>query len=71
MNLARLKTLPGFETDVVCYSTDVPYFFPLTTECILFGPGTIKVAHSEDEHIEIAELEKSVEDYCTIYQKLS
>jgi acetylornithine deacetylase/succinyl-diaminopimelate desuccinylase-like protein len=29
----------------------------------LFGPGSILVAHTSEEHVEIAELERAVEAY--------
>jgi acetylornithine deacetylase len=58
----RLGTLPGFPTSVAAYATDIPVLAPWGTP-YLFGPGSIHVAHSDDEHVEIAELERAVEAY--------
>ncbi len=58
----RLNTVPGFETSVVAYATDVPV---LTAwgEPYLFGPGSIHVAHTDGEYVEIEELRGAVESY--------
>jgi acetylornithine deacetylase len=58
----RLGVLPGYRTSVVAYATDIPALGNWGTP-YLFGPGSIHVAHREDEHIEIAELEAAVETY--------
>ena len=57
-----LGTVPGFDTDVMAYATDVPELSNWGTP-YLFGPGTIHVAHTDDEYIEIAELRASVDAY--------
>jgi acetylornithine deacetylase len=58
----RLATVPGFDSSVVAYATDVP---ELTAwgDPYLFGPGSIHVAHTPDEFIEIDELRGSVGAY--------
>jgi acetylornithine deacetylase len=55
----RLGTLPGFETTVVRYTTDVPR---LTRwgEPFLLGPGTIHVAHTSGERVGKGELAEAV-----------
>jgi acetylornithine deacetylase len=55
----RLGSLPGFETTVVRYTTDVPR---LTRwgEPFLLGPGTIHVAHTPEERVGKAELAEAV-----------
>jgi acetylornithine deacetylase len=58
----RLGVLPGYKTSVVAYATDIPALGNWGTP-YLFGPGSIHVAHREDEHIELAELEAAVEVY--------
>jgi succinyl-diaminopimelate desuccinylase len=30
-------------------------------ECVLFGPGSIRVAHKPDEHVPLAELARAAE----------
>ncbi len=58
----RMHTLPGFETAVFPYTTDIPLLtrwgLPL-----LLGPGSIYVAHTDDEHVAIDELHHAVELY--------
>ena len=66
----RLKTIPGMETDIASYCTDIPHFDPLGAECLLYGPGTIAVAHTENEYVEIRELEEAVEGFQKIFLAL-
>ena len=58
----RLGVVEGFETCVAAYATDIP---ELTNWGVpyLFGPGSIHLAHRDDEHVEIAELEAAVDAY--------
>ncbi|HXU29460.1 MAG TPA: peptidase dimerization protein, partial [Thermoanaerobaculia bacterium] len=58
----RLGALPGFETTIVKFTTDVPR---LTAwgEPYLLGPGTIHAAHTPEERIGKAELVEAVELY--------
>lgn len=66
-----LKTLPGFETGIVSYCTDIPQLLPMGGEFLMYGPGSIINAHTVDESIGIDELEKAVDDFCRIYEGLS
>lgn len=58
----HLAPLPGFETDVVAYATDVPNLTGWGTPYLL-GPGSIHVAHTDDEHVDIADLDRAVALY--------
>jgi acetylornithine deacetylase len=58
----RLATIDGFPTSVVAYATDVPVLSTWGTP-YLFGPGSINVAHRDDEHIEIEELHAAIDAY--------
>ena len=58
----RLGTVEGFPTSVVAYATDVPYLDRWGTP-YLFGPGSIHVAHTDHEHIDVAELRAAVDAY--------
>jgi acetylornithine deacetylase len=58
----KLATTDGFATSVVAYATDVPVLSAWGTP-YLFGPGSIRVAHRDDEHIEIDELRAAVDAY--------
>jgi len=65
----RMHTIPGFETAVFPYTTDIPLLtrwgIPL-----LLGPGSIHVAHTDDEHVAIDELHHAVELYERIAMQL-
>jgi acetylornithine deacetylase len=58
----RLATVPGFETTVVAYATDIPRLTRWGSP-YLFGPGSIHVAHTDGEYIELAELTRAVDAY--------
>ena len=58
----HLGTVPGLETSVVAFATDIPALTAWGTP-YLFGPGSIHVAHTDDEFIEIAELRRAVDRY--------
>ncbi len=61
----RLGTLPGFATSVAAYATDIPKLSNWGTP-YLFGPGSIHVAHRDDEHVAIAELRAAADAYVRI-----
>jgi acetylornithine deacetylase len=63
--LARLGTLPGFPTSVAAYATDIPKLSNWGTP-YLFGPGSIHVAHRDDEHVSVVELRGAVDGYVRI-----
>jgi acetylornithine deacetylase len=58
----RLGTVPGFASAVVAYATDVPALGNWGTP-YLFGPGSIHVAHTDVEFIDLAELRAAVDAY--------
>jgi acetylornithine deacetylase len=64
-----LFTLPGFETAVLSFGTDVPYLQGFGRP-LLLGPGSIRDAHSDGERIEKSQLRDSVEIYKTLVKKL-
>jgi acetylornithine deacetylase len=65
----RLKTVPGFEVAVFPYTTDIP-FLPRWGEPLLFGPGSIHVAHTADEFVSIAELTAASGLYAALARSL-
>jgi acetylornithine deacetylase len=65
----HLKTVPGFETAVFPYTTDIP-FLTGWGEPLLFGPGSIHVAHTADEWVSIAELNAAAAHYVTLAKAL-
>jgi acetylornithine deacetylase len=66
----RLSTLPGYPTSVVAFATDIPAM-PSWGTPYLYGPGSIHVAHRDDEFVEIAELQTAVDVYERIVRQLS
>ena len=51
-----------YDPMLVSFGTDIPSFENVMNgrcKAVLFGPGSITVAHGEDEHIDIDELRKS------------
>jgi acetylornithine deacetylase len=58
----RLGTVPGYRTSVVAFATDIPAM-PAWGTPYLFGPGSIHVAHRDDEHIAIDELTAAADSY--------
>ncbi len=62
MPWVRLQAPPGFETTVVRFATDLPYHHSWG-EGFLLGPGSIRVAHTNEERVEKQELLDGVETY--------
>lgn len=60
-----LGTLPGYPTSVAAYATDIPKLSNWGTP-YLYGPGSIHLAHRDDEHVGIAELRAAVDAYADI-----
>jgi acetylornithine deacetylase len=61
--------VPGFDTAVFPYTTDIP-FLQAWGEPLLFGPGSIHVAHTADEWVSIAELSAAARHYVTLAKAL-
>ena len=65
----RMMTLPGFDAAVFPFTTDIP-FLTRWGEPLLFGPGSIHVAHTAEEFVSIADLHAAVGHYVTIVREL-
>ena len=65
----RLMTVPGFDTEVFPYTTDIP-FLTGWGQPLLFGPGSIHAAHTAEEFVSIEELQAAVRHYATIARAL-
>ena len=59
----RLGSLPGFETFVASYTTDIPAFGGAWGQPYLVGPGTIHVAHTSQERVPKDQLASAVGIY--------
>jgi len=62
----HMAAVEGLPTTVVAYTTDIPAFNGAWGQPLLFGPGTIHVAHTLDERVPKRQLLDAVE----IYQKM-
>jgi acetylornithine deacetylase len=60
---------PGWETTVVSYASDLP-FLEAWGEGYQLGPGSIRVAHTADEHIRKADLLRGVDLYVQLADDL-
>lgn len=65
----RLRTIDGLPSFVAKYTTDIPAL-SRWGEPVLFGPGSIHVAHTDKEFISKRELLQSVDIYCRIAKGL-
>jgi acetylornithine deacetylase len=59
----RLGSLPGMDTTVVAYTTDIPAFGGAWGTPFLVGPGSIHVAHTLEERVPKRQLEEAVGIY--------
>jgi acetylornithine deacetylase len=58
----KFHTLPGFRVAPVAYTSDIPLLTRWGTP-LLFGPGSINVAHTPDEFVDVNELRAAVGAY--------
>lgn len=66
----RLHTVGGFETATFPYTTDIP-LLNRWGKPLLYGPGSVLVAHTADEHVDVQALERAVEDYVGLADRLT
>lgn len=59
----HLGSLPGFETTVVAFTTDIPVFGTAWGEPYLLGPGSIHVAHTNEEYVPKDQLLEAIQIY--------
>jgi acetylornithine deacetylase len=65
----RFHTVPGLDVAPVAYTSDIPLLGRWGTP-LLFGPGSIHVAHTPDEFVDVAELRASVATYQRLVRTL-
>ena len=58
----RLKTVDGFDSAAFAFTTDIPWLDRWGTP-LLLGPGSVTVAHTDHEHVAVAELHRAAELY--------
>ena len=64
-----LETPSDLDTAVFPFTTDIP-FLSAWGKPLLLGPGSVLVAHTDQEHVRIAEMVDSVDHYVTLAQHL-
>ncbi len=65
----HFHTVPGFDVMPVAYTSDIP-LLGRWGKPLLFGPGSIHVAHTLDEYINVNELRDSVDTYVQLTREL-
>lgn len=66
----HLGSLPGFETTVVSFTTDIPALGEAWGQPYLIGPGSIQVAHTSEERIPKAQILEAVQIYKRMVEQL-
>ena len=67
---ARYWTVEGLPSKSVAFGSDAPHLTNFTHKAIC-GPGSITVAHRDDEHVRVADLATAVEQYLTLYRAVT
>ena len=65
----HFHTVPGFEAEPVAYTSDIPLLSNWGTP-LLFGAGSIHVAHTTEEYVDEDELRSSVDCYVRLVRTL-
>ena len=66
----HMGALLGLETSVVAFTTDIPAFNGAWGTPYLFGPGSIHVAHTDEERIAKREIVAAIDTYQHIVRQL-
>ena len=66
----KLGVVDGFKTSVAAFATDIPALTNWGTP-FLFGPGSIHLAHRDDECVSIDELHSAVDSYEQLVRALA
>lgn len=66
---AKYMTLEGFKSKCAAFGSDAPHLGNFSNK-IICGPGSIEVAHRDDESVCIHDLSDAVENYVAIYHAL-
>lgn len=66
----HLGWLPGLETTVVSFTTDIPALGAVWGKPYLLGPGTIHVAHTSEERVPKQQLLEAVQIYKRMVKQL-
>ena len=66
----RFHYIDGYHSDIVAFASDAPCLSNLG-KSLLYGPGSIKVAHTEKEFIDLSDIERAVVDLKNIFKTLT
>ena len=66
---ARYWTIEGLPSKSVAFGSDAPHLKNFAHKAIC-GPGSITVAHRDDEHVLVADLATAVEQYIALYRSV-
>jgi acetylornithine deacetylase len=66
----HLSSFPGLPTTIVAFATDIPMFNGSWGKPFLIGPGSIHVAHTNEERIPKSELTAAVDIYARMVRQL-
>lgn len=64
---SRFETFEGFPSKPVAFGSDAPQLTNFRRK-ILCGPGSILVAHRDDEHILLSDIEHAVSNYVKMFE---
>jgi acetylornithine deacetylase len=67
----HLSALPGFETTIVSFTTDVPNFAGSWGQPYLIGPGSIHLAHTVEERIPKVQILEAIQIYKRMVRQLA
>ena len=67
---ARYWTVEGLPSKSVAFGSDAPHLKNFTHKAIC-GPGSITVAHRDDEHVLVADLATAIEQYLALYRSVT
>jgi acetylornithine deacetylase len=65
----RLHTIPGIPSASFPFTTDIPLLDRWGVP-LLFGPGSFLLAHTDDEYLDLPELDAAIESYVQIVTAL-
>ena len=65
----RMTTVPGIDSAVFAFTTDIPWLDRWGAP-LLLGPGSVTVAHTDDEYCEIDELLRARDIYAGLAGQL-
>ena len=66
---ARYWTVDDLPSKPAAFGSDAPHLTNFTLKAIC-GPGTIAVAHRDDEHVRVADLTTAVENNLALYRSV-